>query len=447
MFLSTQADIAIYGGAAGSGKTFALLLEPLRHLANGEFGAVIFRRTRPQITLEGGLFDESGELYPLVGMKSTRPDGNFVWSHTNGFKITFDSIQYDANRFDWQGSQIPLICYDELTHFSETIFWYLLSRNRSTCGVRPYIRATCNPDPDSWVAKFIEWWIDQDTGFPIESRCGVVRWLVRYKNKSYWYDSKEQAIAESPDPEAMPKSVTFIGASIFDNQILLDKDPNYLANLKALGEVEQARLLGGNWKIRPQAGKVFDRAWFQIVDAVPAGGIEVRGWDLAATEKTLKGPDPDYTAGVSMRFVNGIYYITDCYAVQRSPADVDQLLRNFAMQDTLRCGNTGTSFRVRFEHDPAGAGERDAWRIVTMLNGYDVMSVPVKQDKITRAKGLASQARVGNVKLLRGAWNEDWLQHMHNIPDGTHDDIMDASSCAFNDIASPKEVGKAEGLW
>lgn len=142
MFLSSLADIAIYGGAAGSGKTFALLLEPLRHMANGEFGAVIFRRTRPQITLEGGLFDESGELYPLVGLKSTRPDGNFVWSHTNGFKITFDSIQYDANRFDWQGSQIPLLCYDELTHFSETVFWYLLSRNRSTCGVRPYVRAT-----------------------------------------------------------------------------------------------------------------------------------------------------------------------------------------------------------------------------------------------------------------------------------------------------------------
>lgn len=66
-FLSSHADIAIYGGAAGGGKSFALLLEPLRHIGNNDFGGVIFRRTSPQITNEGALWDEAGKLYPLVG--------------------------------------------------------------------------------------------------------------------------------------------------------------------------------------------------------------------------------------------------------------------------------------------------------------------------------------------------------------------------------------------
>jgi hypothetical protein len=74
--------------------------------------------------------------------------------------------------YDWQGAQIPLICFDELTHFRAHQFFYMVSRNRSTCGVRPYIRATCNPDADSWVANFLAWWIDPETGFPIPERAG-----------------------------------------------------------------------------------------------------------------------------------------------------------------------------------------------------------------------------------------------------------------------------------
>ena len=84
-----------------------------------------------------------------------------------------------ASVYDWQGAQITLICFDELTHFSAHQFFYMVSRNRSTCGVRPYIRATCNPDADSWVADLLAWWIDQETGLPIRERAGVVRYYIR----------------------------------------------------------------------------------------------------------------------------------------------------------------------------------------------------------------------------------------------------------------------------
>src|SRR6266850_7935610 len=91
-------------------------------------------------------------------------------------KIKFSHLQLETTVHDWQGAQITLICFDELTHFTAYQFFYMVSRNRSTCGVRPYIRATCNPDADSWVAEFLAWWIDQETGLPIPERAGVLRY-------------------------------------------------------------------------------------------------------------------------------------------------------------------------------------------------------------------------------------------------------------------------------
>lgn len=66
-----------------------------------------------------------------------------------GGKIKFSQLQFDSTVYDWQGAQITLICFDELTHFSRHQFFYMVGRNRSTCGVPPYIRATCNPGADS----------------------------------------------------------------------------------------------------------------------------------------------------------------------------------------------------------------------------------------------------------------------------------------------------------
>src|ERR1700719_3561106 len=148
-FLQTAADICIYGGAAGGGKTVGLILEPLRHVGRVPgFTAVFFRRTTPQITNPGGLWDESQNFYPrLGGIPHLRAQ---EWRWPRGGKIKFSHLQLRTTVHDWQGAQIALICFDELTHFTAHQFFYMVSRNRSTCGVRPYIRATCNPDSDSW---------------------------------------------------------------------------------------------------------------------------------------------------------------------------------------------------------------------------------------------------------------------------------------------------------
>ena len=126
-FLRSPADICIYGGAAGGGKTTGLILEPLRHVSRiANFTAVFFRRTMPQITNPGALWDESLNFYPRLGGASHVRMREWRWPHG---KIKFSHLQFETTVYDWQGAQITLICFDELTHFSAHQFFYMVSRD------------------------------------------------------------------------------------------------------------------------------------------------------------------------------------------------------------------------------------------------------------------------------------------------------------------------------
>lgn len=430
-FLASPADIAIYGGSAGGGKTWALLMEPLRHVANPQFGAVFFRRTLVQVRNEGGLWDESEKLYPhLAATPRSAPD--LSWTFPSGAAVSFGHLEHDKTVLNWQGSQIPLICFDELTHFSSKQFWYLLSRNRSMCGVRPYVRATCNPDADSWVAEFIGWWIDQTTGLAIPERSGVLRWFVRIGDTIIWGDGPEE-LAHHTNPltgdPIPPKSVTFIPAKLSDNALLMAADPGYLANLMAMPTVERERLLGGNWKIRPAAGLLFQRGWCEVVDAIPPVKRWMRGWDLGATPKT-EGNDPDWTAGTRIGELVGGGYIVAHHARDRlSPSGVETLIKNTAAADTR-------DTYVSLPQDPGQAGKSQVMNLTKMLVGYSVRSSPESGDKVTRFSPFSAQAEAGNVKVLRGPWNDAWFTSLEGFPDAAHDDDADSTSRAFNALIS-----------
>lgn len=268
-FASSPADICIGGGAAGVGKTFSLLLEPIRHKDVEGFGSVIFRRTNPQIRNEGGLWDTSIQLYSCLDAIPRQSSLEWMFGKS---KLKFSNLEYEKNIYDWQGSQIPLIGFDELTHFTKKMFFYLLTRNRSVCGVNPYVRATCNPDPDSWVAEFIAWWIDQETGYAIPERRGILRYLIVDGDSFIWGDSKEEVIEKGwhiledvvkkskIDPGEFVKSVTFIGGSIYDNKELLKENPAYLGNLLAQDKDTQAALLHSNWKTVISDNDIYDYA-------------------------------------------------------------------------------------------------------------------------------------------------------------------------------------------
>lgn len=428
-FLSSSADIAIYGGAAGGGKSYALLLEPLRHMGNPQFGAVVFRRTLADVKKQGSLLDTSIALYGAIGAK-IRLD-NLAWTFPGGSKVTFGHLEHESTVLDWQGAQIPLICYDELTHFSRSQFFYLLSRNRSTCGVKPYIRATTNPDADSWVAEFISWWIDQDTGLSIPERAGRVRWFARVSDELRWADSAEELKADFPD--CQPKSLTFIPARLEDNAILMAADPGYRANLMSMQLVERERLLGGNWRIKPAAGLYFLRRWCQVVDVIPAGTKFVRGWDLAATPKT-EANDPDWTAGTKVgRTPDGRFIVIDHIRMREGPMGVEQAILNTASAEP--------DTRIALPQDPGQAGKSQVQQLITKLSAYVVHGRAITGDKIRRFAGFSAQAEAGNVIVLRGDWNEVWFTQLEAFPESRHDDDVDSTSEAYNDLVGQTNTG------
>lgn len=309
-FVDCAADICVYGGAAGGGKSYALLAEPIArgfHEVPG-FAAIVFRRVSKQITNSGGLWDRAGEIYPWFG--GMPHIGMLEYRFEPGAKISFRHIEHEDDKHQYQGSEICYLAFDELTHFTEGQFWYMLSRNRSTCGVRPYVRATCNPDP-GWVKDLLAPWVDDGFDGP-RAASGELRWFIRADGAIRWVDRGH------PDS----KSLCFIRASVYDNPALLAKDPGYVATLKALPPVEQARLLHGDWNVRRE-GLVYPGFEACLVEGGPerpptSGGIDF-GFNnpFAANWGFLDGDDVLWVTGT--RNQRQVTIPTHAEAIPRGP--------------------------------------------------------------------------------------------------------------------------------
>ena len=435
-FLRSSADIAIYGGQVGGGKSVGLLMEAARNVRNPRFEATIFRRTSPNITNPGGLWHTSMEIYPALQAEPFQSPVH-QWRFPSGATVSFQHIQHDKDRLGFKGAQIPMIGWDQLEEFSEMQWWYLYGRNRSTCGVLPYIRATCNPvppdDPEGgWLHTLLSWWIDKD-GDPIWERSGLLRWFFRYDEKLLWFGSAEEANAKrielglSEDVKA--RSLTFIPARLEDNLTLMKSDPGYVARLAALPRVERMRLRGGNWHIRDTAGELVDRAWFdpeKWVDIAPARAEAVRYWDKAGTEG-----GGTMTAGVKMRGpVDGIWYIEDAVFGHWAELERETVIKQTAEAD-------GKLVTIVVEQEPASGGKDSAQRTIRMLAGWKVYADKLTgkhTGKVERSGPFRAQCEAGNVVLVRGPWNEELLRHAHNFsakPTALID-LFDAAVGAFN---------------
>lgn len=440
-------------------KSWSLLYEPLRHVDNKGFGAVIFRSSMTQIKEQGGLWDASMKLYNLYpGAKGLNPQKPY-WKFPSGAKISFRQIARDADVYDWQGTEICCLEFDELTHFSEFQFFYMLSRNRSMCGVAPYVRASCNPDADSWVANFISWWIDQDTGYPIPERSGKIRWFIRRDEVIHWADTKEELWERfelvTPEEKGELKSVAFVPSTIYDNQELLKTDPGYLANLKALSVVERERLMYGNWKIKAAKGLFFPRSALpELLEEIPNDVTRwVRAWDLAATD-TDEGGDPAYTASVLLgKRKNGRYVIADATNNRYKAEKVRTLVKQCAVSDKAKYKRV----RIRMSIDPGQAGKEQYQSYVKMLAGFSINGVRESGTKESRAEPFAAQWQAGNVDVVAGPWTEALLGQYESFPESKFKDMVDAGSNAFNELeamnmgsAPPKDEGsvlKKESYW
>jgi predicted phage terminase large subunit-like protein len=404
-------------------NTYALCLDPLKHVKNPQFRAVTFRTKRTDIVKPGGIWDEAKNIYLRIKGVRERASPYLDFTFPSGAQVAFAHVN-ENNYEDWKSTAIPGMNFEELTTFSENAFFYMFSRNRSTCGVLPYVRATTNPQKN-WVYYFIKWWIGDD-GFAIKERSGVIRWFIRQANNEIiWADTREELIY-SFGKDCGPVSFTFIPSHVTDNKILLEKSPQYLSMLKSMNDFDRAQLLEGNWLAVPKAGTYFKRQWVEIVDAIPADSFSfVRAWDRAATKPNPQNTDPDYTAGVKMcRDSKGFYYVLH---VER--------FRDTATQDTI---NT----QVLLLEDPGQAGKAEALYLTRALAGYNVQTTRAVSDKLTYFKPFSAQAQAGNIKILRrGPQDDKWIEEFLNeleqfVGDGSgKDDQVDGVSHAFLKIA------------
>lgn len=263
-FLASSADIVIGGGSAGAGKSYALLLEPIRHTNISGFRANIFRRSLVQVKNSGGLWDTSREIYTKLkdgnGRSPIATEMPPKWKFPSGATLIFSHLENEHTVLEWDGSQITMLGFDELIHFTSSQFWYMVSRNRSATGIKPYIRATTNPQTSGWVKRLIEWWIYPDDyeleylrGMPIPERAGLVRHFVKTDSAMYWGDSIEEVLDCLPDSLKElytlydTKSITFIPGTLVDNAELTNKDKGYRGNLLAQDGAHGSRLLRGCW--------------------------------------------------------------------------------------------------------------------------------------------------------------------------------------------------------
>ena len=258
----------LYGGAAGGGKSDALVVEALRQVHIPHYKGLILRKTYPQLT---ELIDKSLLIYPRAIPGAKYNSTTHTWSFPSGAKIIFGSMNHKQDRINYQGKAYDFIGFDELTHFEYDEYTYLYSRCRPNGpGTRCYIRATTNPGGKghNWVKdRFI-------TAAP--PMTPIVQEVEVTDNKGRKMTLKRDRI--------------FVPATVFDNQKLLDNDPAYIASLGMLPEAEKRALLEGDWN--SFSGQTFsewrndpkhydDRKWTHVVNPFPIPGSWpiVRGMD------------------------------------------------------------------------------------------------------------------------------------------------------------------------
>ena len=259
----------LYGGAAGGGKSDALLAEALRQVHVPHYRAIILRKTYPQLS---ELIDRSRAIYQPAFPRARYNQTEHFWQFPSRAKIYFGSMQHTKDRINYQGKRYDFIAFDELTHFTWDEYSYMFSRNRpSGPGTRVYIRATTNPGGvgHGWVkSRFI---LPSPPLTPI------------------WDDY--QLVGADGKAIQLKRNRVFVPATVFDNQRLLDNDPMYLANLAMMPEAERNALLYGSWDSFD--GQVFtewrndpahyqDQRFTHVIDPfqVPAHWRIYRGFDF-----------------------------------------------------------------------------------------------------------------------------------------------------------------------
>lgn len=395
---------ALFGGAAGGGKSVYLLLAALQLVDFKEYRALILRRTFPQLKIALGLLELANEWLSGQAIGAESRDGYPTrWVFPSGAQLNFGHCQHLKDRESYQGGGWHYTGFDELTQFLEAQYVYIaFSRQRRTVVSKLPIRVRATSNPGG--------------------------------SGHEWVRQRFKVNADEIGPEDTAAFVTpgraFVPSKIRDNPHL-DAD-DYEKSLMQLHPYERAMLMEGNWDVRPP-GALFRREWFQLFDFIP-GKVRrrVRYWDLAATE-AKPGRDPDWTVGTLMAKLTDApvdYLVEDVERFQLEPGPLELRLRAVVESDP-----PGTLQVI--EHEPGSAGKIAARALGRALEGYRVRFERPTGSKPVRAGPYASAASQGRVGCLRGVWLTDHLRELEQFSgvDDAHDDQVDSADGAYAELA------------
>lgn len=388
VFLRTNAIEALFGGAAGGGKSSALLMAALQYVDVPGYSAILFRRTFADLSLPGALMDRFRTW--LTNYDDVHWNNNtFVATFPSSARISFGYLNNTNDYLRYKGSEFQFIGMDEVTEIRESDYRYLFSRLRRPASgpisqVPLRMRCASNPAPN-WVRQ---------------------RFIVEGKEAGR----------------------IFVPSTLKDNPGI-DAD-SYRQALSALDPVERRRLEEGDWW-STTLGSLFERESFVIIDPAEIPIITnsarvVRYWDLAATEPSQGNPNPDWTVGTLMLFDGGISYILDVRKARVRGEKVEQLIAQTAAED-------GHGVAIRMEQEPGSSGKALVDQYARyVVPGYDFGALRPTGDKVTRARPFAAAAANGNVRIVRSPWITDWLDEFASFPEACdHDDQVDSAVGAF----------------
>lgn len=437
-FLGLDCEEAFYGGAAGGGKTDALLMGALQHINVAEYSAVIFRRHEIDFAMRGSALDLCTTWLRDAGWlasKKARWDKHFHgYLFASGASIHF-GFGATLNQLvaKYQGSYFQYIAFDELTQWPETLYQYMFSRLRrlEKTPIPLRMRGSANPGGvgHAWVKKrFVTFAKHVQTGSDARDDIKRQRNGIPIPSPSiYASPPTEEAVstARAQGREAQP--AYFVPAFLSDNPGLEKK--SYEANLARLDPVTRSQLKNGDWDVI-SAGNFFKAEWFKIIPAtaIPLGLRPIRSWDFAATE-VKKGTDPDFSAGAKQ----GIHrldtdekrlIITGLEHFRESPGVTQSRLKATAVLDTKRVP-------IFLEQEPGSAGKTLVHGYKTgLLFGWAVHSSTRTGSKEDYWKPVSALAEAGGLYLVEAPWNMTLIEELTGLPNG-HDDIADAISLGF----------------
>lgn len=392
VFLRSYAIEALFGGAAGGGKSSALLMAALQYVEVPGYSAILFRRTYADLSLPGALMDRFKSW--ISNFDDVHWNANsYVATFPSGARISFGYLNNTNDYMRYKGSEFQFIGMDEVTEIRESDYRYLFSRLRRPAEgplsrVPLRMRAASNPAPN-WVRQ---------------------RFIVEGKETNR----------------------IFVPSKLTDNPGI-DAE-SYRQALSALDPIERRRLELGDWWATT-LGTIFDRTNFVVIDSsdvpqVLSTARSVRFWDMAATEPSPTNPDPDYTVGTLMLFDQGIAYILDVRRARVKNEKVEQMVAQVAYED-------GHTVAIRMEQEPGSSGKALIDQYARyVLPGYNFEGIRSTGDKLTRARPFAAAVANGNVRMVRGAWITDLLDEFSSFPEACdHDDQVDSAVGAFSYLA------------